>query len=313
MKHSFLKQTGLVLSASILGLFACHKDNNYNPSPTPASTYTPLQSYYRNDTSLSIFNAAVNKAGDQDLYGGSDSVTVLIPTNQAFRNAGITESTINSMSSAAVHSLLRYHLLNQSAHLVNGSYSGYITALGNKVYGYGGTTDSNYFNGSQASKSVISGSKATVYRLNTLLGVPYSTGSGYLASDTSYSYYQAALQRSGINMASDTGWHTILLPTNNAFREAGYNTLADINNADSAKLRNTLNYGILPGQYFTNSYNGLNSVSTSNTGSNITVGTGTNGATFTGTGNTTAAGFAGNNQLAGSNTVYQPVNGLVTP
>ena len=32
MKHHFLKQTGLVLSASILGLIACNKDNN-NPAP----------------------------------------------------------------------------------------------------------------------------------------------------------------------------------------------------------------------------------------------------------------------------------------
>jgi len=33
---------------------------------------------------------------------------------------------------------------------------------------------------------------------------------------------------------------------------------------------------------------------------------------ITGTGNTTAAGFAGNNRLTGINTVYQPVNRLVT-
>ena len=86
------------------------------------------------------------------------------------------------MSSGAVDSLLRYLLINQSTHLVNGSYNGYTTALGNKVYGYGGTTDSNYFNGSQATESAITGSKATVYRLNTLLGVPYATSSGYLGS-----------------------------------------------------------------------------------------------------------------------------------
>ena len=307
MKRSFLKL--VILAAPGLMIFeSCHKDSN--PAPAPV-TNTPLQEYISGDTSLSIFNAAIVKSGDASLYAGMDSVTVLAPTNDAFRAAGISQSTIAGMSSSAVDSLLRYHFINQSADLNSGKYGTYTSDLGSSVYGYGGTTDSNYFNGAQATKVAVTNSKATVYRLNTVLGVPYSTGSGYLTSDTSLSYFNEALHRSGIDLSTDTGWTTVLAPTNNAFRAAGYDSLGAIDQADSASLRNVLTYHVLPGQYFANSYTGLTSVPTSNTGSDIMIGTSPTGATFSGAGNTTPVGFAGNSVLAGNNTIYQPVNGIV--
>jgi uncharacterized surface protein with fasciclin (FAS1) repeats len=307
MKRSFLKL--VILAASGLVIFeSCHKDNN--PTPTPV-TNSPLQEYISGDTSLSIFNAAITKSGNASLYAGSDSVTVLAPTNDAFRAAGITQSTIAGMSSSAVDSLLRYHFINQSADLANGKYNTYTSDLGSRVYGYGGTTDSNYFNGAQATKVAVTNSKATVYRLNTVLNVPYASGSSYLSSDTSLTYFNEALRRSGIDLSTDTGWNTVLVPTNSAFRAAGYDSLGAIDNLDSASLRSALMYHILPGQYFANSYTGLTTVPTSVTGSNISIGTSPNGATFSGAGNTTPVGFAGNSVLAGNNTIYQPVNGIV--
>src|SRR5450755_2795658 len=69
---------------------------------------TPLQALIDSDSSLSVFYAMVKKAKDSAMYGGVDSVTVLIPTNTAFAAQGITVSTINSMSAASADSLLRY-------------------------------------------------------------------------------------------------------------------------------------------------------------------------------------------------------------
>jgi transforming growth factor-beta-induced protein len=306
MKPSFRKLAFIVLPGLAV-IASCHKDNN--PSPNPAST--PLQTYIAGDTSLSIYNAAIAKANDASLYAGSDSVTVLIPTNAAFRAEGISAATISSMSSTAVDSLLRYQYINQSADLNNGTYTTYNSYLGSPIYGYGGTADSNYFNGAQATKVLIPGSEATVYRLNTPLGIPYSSSSNYFASDTSLSYFSAALTRTGLNPSTNTGWTTVLAPTNSAFQAAGYPTIASIQNADSAQLRTTLMYNMLPGQYFTNSYNGITTVPTAVSGANVTIGTSATGATFMGTGNTTATGFAGSNQIVGSNTIYQPVNGLL--
>jgi hypothetical protein len=72
-------------------------------------------------------------------------------------------------------------------------------------------------------------------------------------------------------------------------------------------------YHVLPAQYFANSYNGLTTVETSVSGSNIHIGTSATGATFMGTGNTSSAGFAGHNVLAGNTTIYQPINGVLIP
>ena len=105
----------------------------------------------------------------------------------------------------------------------------------------------------------------------------------------------------------------VLVPTNSAFRSAGYADLAAIDNADSATLRHAIMYHVLPAQYFANSYNGLTTVETSVSGSNIHIGTSATGATFMGTGNTSSAGFAGHNVLAGNTTIYQPINGVLIP
>ncbi len=308
MKLSFRKLAVFAVPGIVI-LASCHKDNNPAPNPTP--TPTALQTYLSNDTSLSIYNAAVTKANDAALYAGSDSVTVLVPTNNAFRAEGITAATISSMSSSAVDSLLRYHYINQSANLTMGKYGTYNSYLGSPIYGYGGSTDSNYFNGAQATRVAIPSSAATVYRLNTPLTIPYSSASGYFGADTSLSYFNAAMTRAGVDPSTYTGWNTVLAPTNSAFIAAGYPTIASIQSADSAKLRTTLMYNTLPGQYFTNSYNGVTSLPSSVNGANVTIGTSPTGATFMGTGNSSAVGMAGSNQIVGSSTIYQPVNGLL--
>ncbi len=310
MKFTVRPWASIIIAGFIFA--ACHKDNSSTPTPPPV-TPTPLQSYISTDTSLSIFNAAIAKAGDEALYGSSDSVTVLVPTNDAFRAAGISAATISGMSASQVDSLLKYHYINQGPDLKTGVYTSYTTKLGPNIYGYGGATGMNYYNGSQAAMVNVPNSKATVYRLNTPLGVPFSTDNNYLSSDTSLSYFSAALARSGIDLSQDTGWTTVLAPTNDAFRNAGYATVSDINSADSATLRRTLMYHVLPGQYFANSYSGLTNVPTYGSSQTITIGSSTNGATFTGSGNSSSVGFAGSSQLAGSNTIFQPVNGVVLP
>ena len=314
IKHDFMKKFIRILASvavpGVIAITSCHKDNN--PTPTPTPTPTALQSYISQDTSLSIYNAALAKSGDKSLVSGDDSVTVLIPTNQAFRNAGITESSITNMTNGAADSLLRYHIVNGSIALQNGVYSPFTTALGNRVYGFGGVVDSNYFNGVQSSVVSVPGSKGTVYRLNAPLGVPFSDRSAYFNADTSLSLYAQAVQRAGIDISSDTGFTTVFVPNNTAFRNAGYSSIADINNADSATLRNVLMYNMLPGQYFANSYNGLTTVGTS-AGGNISVGTSATGPTFTGIGSSTPYGFAGSGQLVGDNAYYQPTTGLLTP
>jgi uncharacterized surface protein with fasciclin (FAS1) repeats len=306
------------LKSFVMGLLgmavftSCHKNNDMG---TLGASYTPLQNYISSDTSLTTFNAAIQRANDKTLYAGSDSVTVLIPTNTAFASQGITVSSINNMSPGAVDSLLRYHFINSSANLSNGSYHSYTTQLGPAIYGYGGVTDSNYFNGARASRQpAIAGSKATVYKLNSPLGIPAGSTAQLLASDTSLSYFAEAVKHSGIDLsAKNSNGNTILAPTNTAFRAAGFPTIASIDNKDSVALKNMLLYHVLPNPYFTNSFIGMSTVATNSEGHNITVGLNNGIVQFTGPGNTNPVTITNANRIASPNSVVQTVNGLLAP
>jgi len=311
MMKKLFRSLALLALPGLVAVTACHKDDNMPTNPTP--TPTALQTYIASDTSVSIYNAAILRAGDNALVSGNDSVTLLIRTNEAFRAAGITQSTINGMPTSAIDSLLRYHIINGSTNLATGTYLPITTSLGKKLYGYGGSTDRNYFNGVQSTRVAVPGTKGVVYRLNSPLSLPYQTSSAYFNADTSLSYFSQALTRAGIDVSTDTGFSTVLAPNNTAFRNAGYSTINDINSADSTQLRNILMYHILPGQYFSNNYMGLNTAPTSVPGGSVTIGNGVSGTTFSGAGNATPVGFAGSNQLVGDNAIYQPINGLLMP
>jgi uncharacterized surface protein with fasciclin (FAS1) repeats len=227
-----------------------------NPT-TPVTPPTGLQNFISADTSLSVFNTAIQREGNSTLYAGTDSVTILAPTNDAFRAQGITATTINSMSAIAVDSLLRYHFIDSSSHLTAGA-------------------------------DIL------------------------FASDSSLTYFAEAVKHSGISLtpAGASQWNTILAPTNSAFIDAGYPTLASIDSANASTLNSIIQYHIIPGQYFNNSFNGLTTVGSSE-GNNIGLTFNNGMAQFTGASNTTAAGITTSNRLAGSNTIVQNINGVL--
>jgi uncharacterized surface protein with fasciclin (FAS1) repeats len=307
MKLQFNLSSVVFILTGALIFSSCQKTS----TPAIVTPSTPLLSFISSDTSVSVFYTAVERAGDNSLYTGTDSVTVLIPTNAAFAAQGITGSTINSMSVGLLDSLLRYHLIPSSATLATGVYNSYSSKLGPLVYGYGNTDGaSNYFNGSLANVQTLTGSSATVYKLNIPLQIPFASAVQLFASDTSLTYFAESIKHTNLNLIAATGWNTILAPVNSAFIAAGYATLNSIDSADVNAMTTILQYHILPGQYFTNNFLGLASVGSSE-GNSINL-TFVNGiAQFTGTSNINAAGITNANRVAGSSTVVQTINGLL--
>ncbi len=298
---ALLAVTGCIFFAS------CQKTS----TPANITSSTPLQALINSDTSLSVFYAAVKKAGDNSLYASTDSITVLIPTNSAFALQGVTASTISAMSIASVDSLLRYYYISGAAPLVSGVYSSYTSLLGPTVYGYGNTDgSSNYFNGALAIKQTVPGSNASVYELTNPLTVPASSTAALIAADSSLTYFAEAVHHTGISLLPVTGWNTILAPNNAAFMAAGFATLGSIDSADVNTLTTILQYHVLPGQYFTNSFIGLATVGSSEGNSiNLTFNDGL--AQFTGTGNTTTASILLANRVAGTNTIVFTISGVL--
>lgn len=300
----------ILLAALAVSFFAsCKKDVNNNS----LSTTTPLYALITGDSSISIFNAAVQKSGDSKLFLGTDSITVLIPTNTAFLSEGITLSSISAMSQAQTDSLVRYHYINAPAHLVTGSYSAFNSLLGPAVYGFGNTDGSNnYFNGANAVLQSLAGSNAMLYKLSEPLTIPAASAQELLAADSSLSYFSEALKVTGFNLAPASGWSTVLVPDNNAFVAAGYPTLASIDSANINTLTSLLQYHVIAGQYFSNTFNGMLTVS-SEEGGSINITANNSAVEFTGTGNTNPAMVTGPDRIAGTNIIVQKINGVLLP
>ena len=309
MKLQFHGLFTVITAAAVLIFASCKKDSTVTPT-TPS---TPLYALITGDTSLSVFDAAVQKAGDNTLFTGTDSITVLMPTNTAFLSQGITSSTINAMSATAVDSMIRYNYISSAANLTTGLYNPFNSLLGPAVYGYGNTDGSNnYFNGSMAIKQTLPGSNAIVYKLSAPLQIPAPSLTQLLSADTSLTYFAEALNHTGVSLMPVSGWNTVLAPDNNSFIAAGFPTLASIDSAGISTLSNILQYHVLPGQYFTNNFTGLATVGSSE-GNMINL-TFTNGMVqFTGTGNTTAVSVTQGDRVAGTNIIIQKINGVLMP
>jgi uncharacterized surface protein with fasciclin (FAS1) repeats len=300
----------ILLAALILSFcVSCKKDVNNNS----LSTTTPLYAQITGDSSIAVFNAAVQKSGDSKLFLGTDSVTVLVPTNAAFLSQGVTLSTIAAMSQSQADSLVRYHYINAPVHLVTGSYSAFNSLLGPAVYGFGNTDGSNnYFNGANAVVQSLPGSNAVLYKLSEPLSIPASSVQQLLAADSSLSYFSEALKTTGFNLAPANGWSTVLVPDNNAFIAAGYPTLASIDSANTNTLTALLQYHVIAGQYFSNTFNGMLSVN-SEEGGSINITANNSSVEFTGTGNTNPAMVTGPDRIAGTNIIVQKINEVLFP
>jgi uncharacterized surface protein with fasciclin (FAS1) repeats len=287
------------------------------PSCTKNATFipikifsTPLQALINSDTSLSVFYAAVKKANDSSMYGGTDSNTVLILTNTAFASQGITASTIRSMSAASADSLLKYYFIPGYDSIASGAYT-LTNKLGNLIYAYKDSLGT-YFNGISAARQSLLGSNAAVFELGIPL-LPAASVASLIASDTTLGYFAEAIKHTNLNLVPSSGWNTILAPVDTAFVAAGYPTLGSIDSADVTALTNILQYHILPAQYFASGFAGLSTVTTLQ-GENINITFDLNGVTqFTGTKDTTFAVITVPNRIASGNIIIHNISRVLTP
>jgi uncharacterized surface protein with fasciclin (FAS1) repeats len=71
---------------------------------------------------LETFKAAVKRAGITDI--GNNDLTVFVPTDEAFKSAGITPETISKMDPAQVKDLLYYHTVRGGGGCARGGWVG---------------------------------------------------------------------------------------------------------------------------------------------------------------------------------------------
>jgi len=289
-----------------LSLASCKK--TASPVKNPI---TPLQTLINTDTTLSLYHRLVLQANDAGLIG-NDSVTVLIPTNSAFRSAGYSELIIDSLSTSFADKMVRYHFITSRVAPEANTYTGYPSLLGYNVYGMTDSAHIHWFNGTAVTGDSAIVGNVVVYRLQAPLLSPADSLDILLGSDSTLSFMAAVMQRTNLDSVLFSGNLTLLAPVNSAFINAGYDSVGAIDAADSSTLVQLVKYHTLTADYFTNSLLGLSSVPTLQGGS-LTVSVQNGILRFSGPGNTVPANFLSGNQLAGNTLIVHRIDQVLSP
>jgi uncharacterized surface protein with fasciclin (FAS1) repeats len=272
---------------------------------------TPLQSLINTDTSFSLYHRLLLIANESGLLA-DNPVTLLVPSNAAFRAAGYSESSIDSLPPSAADRVVSYHFINQIALPDSNGYVPYPTHLGFSIYGEKDTGAQVWFNGAPMSEDTIMAGKALVYRLNSILLTPSDSLSHTFAQDSTLSFTAELFRRTGLDTALVPGLFTVLAPNNTAWRNAGVDSIGAIDSADLNTMLSLAKFHVLPGQFFSNQLAGVNNVITLQGGS-LAVSVQGGVLQFKGNGNAVPANVLTANQPAANTYVIHKIDQVLSP
>jgi uncharacterized surface protein with fasciclin (FAS1) repeats len=293
--------------AVIVVITSCSKSSS--TTTPPQSTIAQLVSSGSNFTLLS---SAVTKAGLGATLSGAGPFTVFAPTDSAFNASGITASTIsNTLSASDLQTILLYHTLPEAITAANvpaGPDAKVITAGGDSVFV---TNNANgvFVNGIKVTIPNITASNGIIHEIGRVLIPSFGQNIVQLAqADTSLSYLVAAVLQASTgstNVAgilSGAGPFTVFAPTNQAFRNAGFPTIASIQAADPATLTTILTYHVIGARVFSSDLTNGETPTTVN-GEKVTISLSA-GATVKGNSNASASNIIATNIVATNGVVH---------
>ncbi|MDP4284954.1 MAG: fasciclin domain-containing protein [Bacteroidota bacterium] len=290
----------------ILFSFSSCKKNHSNPPPVSGN----ITAIVSNTPEFSILKAAVVKAGLTATLSGKGPFTVFAPNNDAFMASGITLASINSLSADDLKAILLYHTIGASVKAMDvpaGPNAAVATVGGDSVF-LTKNLNGVFVNGVPVVKADIIATNGIIHVISRVLMPPPGNIVEVAQSDSTFSYLVAAVLRASqgnTNVAqvlSSNGPFTVFAPTNNAFRNAGFATINDINNADPNTLATILTYHVISGRIFSSDLSDGAQPTTLN-GGQVTIGL-INGATVKGSSNTTLSNIINTNIVATNGVVH---------
>ncbi|MEO5890677.1 MAG: fasciclin domain-containing protein [Ferruginibacter sp.] len=309
-----LGKSFMFLAFAGLALVSCKDDDV--PPVNQQGTITAQVSAGTNFTSL---KAAVVKAGLAATLDGTGPFTVFAPTDDAFTASGVTADVVNSLSADQLKTILLYHTIPSkiaAADVPAGPNAKVITASGDSVF-VTNNASGVFVNGIKVTAADLPASNGVIHTVGKVLLPPGGNIVQVASADTALTYLVAAVVRASTgttNVAailSGTGILTVFAPTNNAFRAAGFPTIAAINAADPNTLTTILTYHVVPGRVFSSDLtNGAQPVTAN--GGKVTIGLAGTGATVKGNTNTGASNIVATNIMA-SNGVVHVIDQVLLP
>lgn len=192
--------------------------------------------FIKNNYQLSLFSAAIEKAGMFDQLNGAGPFTFLAPSDAAFNAMGILRaSDFDKMNRDSLKSLVQRHVLNRRLLLqdipVNGVDIRYGTLAGTEVYT---SIASNfrgdpaqvlnylYYDGAFVERKDVALTNGALQLLNKVMKYDSGTVQNWLSKRSEYSIFVAGLKKFGLwDKLATAGPYTVFAPTNAAFTTAG--------------------------------------------------------------------------------------------
>lgn len=286
-------------------IISCKKDED---TTEPQSSNIKDEIATRAD--LTLLNLSLQKANLTSKFDSAGSFTIFAPTNDAFAASKIDANLIGSLTSDQVRNIVLYHTFNSKyleTDIPSGPNAKITTELGDSVFV---TKNSSgvYLNGVKVQTTNLVLSNGVLQTISKVLIPPVGNLVQSVVADTTFSYLAAAVVRAsegGVNVAavlSNGGIYTVFAPTNQAFRDAGFATVNDINAADANVLASILTYHVLGGRVFSSDLT-EGAMPITLEGGALTVSL-VNGATVKGTGNATASNIIGTNIMASNGVIH---------
>jgi len=316
MKLKFLNFAKGLLVVSVIGfstfLVACSDDEDMG------GINNSIVDVVVGSANFSTLESAVIKANLVSTLSGSGSYTVFAPDNEAFAASGVTASVLQSLSEDQLKDILLYHTLGSkvnSASIQTGMNMAVKTAHGDDVYV---TKNSNgvFVNGWKVKQADIMASNGVIHLIERVLMPATGNLVEVAQGNSDLTYLLAAVLRASqgsTNVAQvlgSSGPYTVFAPTNQAFINAGFATIAAIEAADPNTLASILTYHVLSARAFSSDLTNGQTLTTVN-GGTMDVALGAS-ATIKGNSNTTPATITAMNVLA-SNGVLHLIDQVLLP
>jgi uncharacterized surface protein with fasciclin (FAS1) repeats len=241
----------LALTFGIL-FTSCDKDDDDTPAQKNI-TETVVAS-----ADFSLLETAVLRAGLEGTLATTPNLTVFAPTNAAFTAAGLNEAAINATPVATLQAILSYHVLPttvSSANVPAGPNAAVTTLNGQSIFATK-NTNGVFVNGVKVVTADVAASNGVIHAIDRVLFPASGNIVATAQANPNLSYLVAAVLRadaSGTSISgalSAAGPLTVFAPTNQAFIDAGFPTIASIQAADPNTLKNILLYHVVAARVF---------------------------------------------------------------
>lgn len=251
---SALKKTTMVLAMALVAVASsCKKDDE------PKMAEKNIVEIVTTDNNFSLLAAAVVQADLVTTLSGNGPFTVFAPTNDAFVAAGLdTEAKIKALPKETLRNILLYHVAStaiQSSAIPTAANTPVKSASNIDLY----VTKNDkgvFINGATVTKADVMATNGVIHVINKVLMPPAGNIVQAAQGNANFSFLVAAVVRASqgstnvANVLSGTGPFTVFAPTNQAFMNAGFASIAAIQAADPATLTSILTYHVVPGRVF---------------------------------------------------------------